>query len=76
MADANNELIQIVDPVIYLARHKHKKSAKKFPVLQYFGAEDIVINVATIVHDEKISPGDFKFSANGFKHTNRRYFSV
>ena len=53
MADGQNELIQIVDPLIYLARRKHKKNTKKFPVLQYFGAEDIVINIAAIVHDEK-----------------------
>jgi len=59
-----------------LARRKNKKQAAKFPVLQYFGAEDIVVNVAAIVHDENRKDGDFSFQKNGFRVTNRRYFNV
>ena len=44
--------------------------------MQYFGAEDIVINVAAQCHDIKRANSDFIFSKNGFRTTNRRYFSV
>lgn len=30
-------------------------------MLQYFGAEDIVVNVAAMVHDENRKDGDFSF---------------
>ena len=45
-------------------------------VLQYFGAEDMVINTAAAVHDEKREDNQFSFYKNGFKNLNKRYFSV
>lgn len=76
MSDLNNELIQVIDPIIYLARRKKQTNISRFPVLQYFGAEDLVVNVAAIVHDEARTESDFSFFKNGFRVKNRRYFSV
>ena len=49
MADMNNETFSVIDPIMYLSAKRKKKrkvEIKTQPVMQYFGAEDIVINVA------------------------------
>ena len=69
----HNNAFAIVDPQAYNSR----KNKKKQLIHQYFGLEDVVINVAAVVHDQhRSSDQDFLFSRNGFKTTNRRYFSV
>ena len=45
-------------------------------MLQYFGIEDLVINVAAKHHDANRGQNEFSFSKNGFRMLNRRYFSV
>ena len=42
----------------------------------YFGIEDMVINVAAVVHDEAREGNEFSFAKNGFSVHNNRYFSV
>ena len=42
----------------------------------YFGIEDMVINVAAMIHDDAREGNDFSFKKNGFKVFNNRYFSV
>ena len=68
-------IFSVIDPEKSLLPTKYKKH-----LLQYFGIEDTVVNNTAISHDEKkIDSGetrDFLFKKNGFKMTNRRYFSV
>ena len=71
----DNALVAIIDPVIYAARKRSRKLNSQVNVHQYFGAEDIVINVAAQIHDSKRRQGDFSFQKNGFV-INSRYFSV
>lgn len=63
--DLENAVFGVVDPVIYLARQRGKKISNKAVVLQYFGAEDMVITVAARVHDENRKHDDFSFNKNG-----------
>jgi len=77
ISETNNDMFAVIDPVIYLARKKKgKRVGKNLSVHQYFGAEDLVINVAAICHDTTRTDADFCFKKNGFRINNRRYFSV
>lgn len=78
MSEMNNEMFAVVDPVNYIPRKKKKKGHQLAPqtIHQYFGAEDLVVNVAAICHDLSRNEHDFLFSKNGFRSNNRRYFSV
>lgn len=75
IAEADNQMCSIVDPSLFIERRNNSKRAG-VAVLQYFGCEDMVINVAAQVHDNNRSSDDFSFAKNGFKVANRRYFSV
>ena len=48
LSDENHQMFALIDPMIYSTRKKNKgKDKEKGSVaLQYFGAEDLVINVA------------------------------
>ena len=76
MSDMNNEMFSIVDPVMFTAGTRAKRFKDRVSCQQYFGAEDIVINMAALVHDETRKPHEFCFKKNGFRAANRRYFSV
>ena len=74
MAEMNNEMFAVIDPVNYIPKRRSKRQIEQ--VHQFFGAEDLVINVAAICHDLTRKESDFRFSKNGFRLHNRRYFSV
>ena len=76
MSDLQNEMFSIVDPVMFTAGTRTKRFKDRVSCQQYFGAEDIVINMAALVHDELRKPHEFCFKKNGFRAANRRYFSV
>ena len=46
MSDMNNEMFSIIDPILFTAGTRSKKFQNRLSVQQYFGAEDIVINMA------------------------------
>jgi len=73
--DLENAVFGIVDPVIFLARQRGRKISRNAVILQYFGAEDMVINVAAQVHDSRREDGDFYFNKNGVVGS-LRFFSV
>lgn len=75
MSEMNNEMFAVIDPVNYIPKRRNRRFAPQ-TVLQYFGAEDLVVNVAAICHDLTRGDNDFAFSKNGFRSHNRRYFSV
>ena len=75
MYDMGNSVFSIVDPILH-AENKKKKNSKLLKVYQYFGIEDMVINVAAMVHDEARTDRQFSFMKNGFSVNNNRYFSV
>lgn len=69
----NYRIFSVIDPEKSVnMKHKQRKQ-----VIQYFGIEDISLNFAASVHDEKAKGSDdFLFSKNGFKMNNRRFFTV
>ena len=77
MTEVENELFCIIDPEMY-QEHKKSNVDKELNVLQYFGAEDMIINCAAQIHDNsrKKKSKEFCFEKNGFKSDNLRYFSA
>ena len=76
MSDMQNEMFSVIDPVMYTAGKRAKRFKDRVSCQQYFGAEDIVINMAALIHDEQRKDHEFCFKKNGFRSANRRYFSV
>lgn len=76
MSDMQNEMFSIIDPVMFTAGTRTEQFQNRVSVQQYFGAEDIVINTAALIHDETRSENEFCFKKNGFRAANKRYFSV
>lgn len=74
MTESANELFCIIDPELYQVQKRSKNN--NLHLLQYFGAEDIVINAAAKVHDKSRKKSEICFGKHGFKQDNRRYFSV
>lgn len=75
MTEVENEMFTIIDPELY---DKNKIDYPDMPqsVLQYFGAEDLVVNSAAQIHDKYRKSHEVQFQKNGFKTNNRRFFSV
>ena len=67
-------MFSVIDPDLFIkSKNKNKnnrKLQKRLSVVQYFGAEDLIINTAAQMHDDQRKEGEFSFAKNGFRILN------